>query len=455
MTSIRRSSRLNLNRRQLLAGSGAALLGAGCPALRAVASPGPFNDYRALVCVFLFGGNDAWNTLVPRSAAEHAVYTDSRQNLALEREVLLPITPLDGDGVDYGLHPEMSGLQGLFEQGRLAFVNDVGPLVQPISLEEYFSGGAPLPPQLFSHNDQQDQWHTLKGREQLATGWAGRMADLIRTQVAGQRLATNISLFGNSLFQAAEDTVAYVMGAGGPLEFIGFDDSGFGLEQRRAFERVVDAEYGSIYERAFAAVQRRAISTVDVVTDALARAPAVSTPFPFSQLGQQMETVARVIAAREELEVHRQVFFVAIGGFDTHDDQNELQPGLLGDVSEAMTAFYAATEELGVAEQVTTFTQSDFGRTLTSNGTGTDHAWSSVQMVLGGAVLGQRFYGNYPLLALGGPGDVGGGRFIPSLSSDQYAATLARWFGIEDAALSQVAPNIDNFALRDLGFLGG
>ncbi|MCC5866996.1 MAG: DUF1501 domain-containing protein [Gammaproteobacteria bacterium] len=442
-----------LTRRDLLAGSAAAAMGTGWPSLQVLAAPAPFSDYRALVCVFLFGGNDAWNTLVPRSPAEYDVYATSRQNLAIEREALLPITPMASDGVDYGLHPMMGGLQALFEQGRLAIINDVGPLIQPITVAEYFSGSATLPPQLFSHNDQQDQWHTLKGTSQSATGWAGRMADVLRAQVAGQQLATNISLFGNSLFQAADDTIAYVMGAGGPAAFLGFDDSGFGLEQRRAFERIIDAEYGSIYERAFAAVQRRAVSTVDLVTGALSQAPALQTAFPDSQLGVQLQTVARMIAVRDQLEMQRQVFFVAIGGFDTHDDQNDLQPGLLSDVSDAMSAFYTATEELGVADAVTTFTQSDFGRTLTSNGTGTDHAWSSVQMVMGGAVLGRQLYGQYPLLELGGAGDVGGGRFIPTLSSDQYAATLARWFGIEAADLPIVAPNIGNFAQQDLGFM--
>ena len=442
-----------LTRRHLLAGGAAAAMSAGWPSVKVLAGPAPFSDYRALVCVFLFGGNDAWNTLVPRSPAEYDVYAASRQNLAIERDALLPISPVASDGVDYGLHPMMGGLQGLFEQGRLAIINNVGPLIQPVTVSDYLSGNAVLPPQLFSHNDQQDQWHSLKGASQSATGWAGRMADLLRTHVSDQQLATNVSLFGNSLFQAADETVAYVMGPEGPVPFLGFDTSGFGLQQRLAFERIIDADYGSVYERAYAAVQRRAVSTVDLVTAALSQAPAIQTAFPASQLAQQLQTVARLIAVRDQLEMQRQVFFVAIGGFDTHDDQNELQPGLLGDVSDAMSAFYAATEELGVADAVTTFTQSDFGRTLTSNGNGTDHAWGSVQMVMGGSVLGRQLYGEYPLLALGGDGDVGGGRFIPAVSSDQYAATLARWFGIEAADLPLVAPNIGNFAQQDLGFM--
>jgi uncharacterized protein (DUF1501 family) len=442
-----------INRRDFLRATGAGAVLTAYPWLHTVAAPGPFNDYRALVCVFLFGGNDSWNMVVPRSQAEYDVYANSRQNLAIDREALLPIAPLTSDGVDYGLHPSMSGLQGLFDGGRAAFVANVGPLIEPTTRDQYQAGSVQLPPQLFSHNDQQDQWLTLKGRAQARTGWAGRIADLIRTEVAGQQLPTNASLFGASIFQAGDDTVAYVMGPGGPIPFEGFGESGIGLAQRQAFERIIGAQYGSIYERAFAAVQERAVSTADLVTAAIAGAPAITTPFPASQLGEQLQTVARLIAVRDRLGMERQIFFVAAGGFDTHDDQNELQPGLLGDVSDSMRAFYDATVELGVAGSVTTFTQSDFGRTLTSNGDGTDHAWGGIQVVTGDAVAGREIYGSYPLLAIGGPDDVGGGRFIPSTSSDQFAATLAQWFGIPEADLAAVAPHLDNFVARDLGFM--
>jgi len=442
-----------INRRDFLRAAGAGTLLTAYPWLHTVAAPGPFSDYRALVCVFLFGGNDSWNMVVPRSQAEYDVYAASRQNLAIDRDALLPINPLSSDGVDYGLHPAMGGLQSLFESGRAAFVTNVGPLIEPTTRDQYQAGSVQSPPQLFSHNDQQDQWLSLKGRAQTKTGWAGRIADLVRTEVAGQQLPTNASLFGASLFQAGDDTVAYVMGPAGPISFEGFGDSGFGLAQREAFERIIGAEYESIYERAFAAVQQRAVSTADLVTSAIEGAPILSTAFPASQLGQQLETVARLIAVRERLGMERQIFFVASGGFDTHDDQNELQPELLGGVSDAMRAFYDATVELQVAENVTTFTQSDFGRTLTSNGDGTDHAWGGIQIVSGNAVAGGELYGSYPLLAIDGPEDVGGGRFIPSTSSDQFAATLAHWFGIPDADLGSVAPHIDNFVQRNLGFM--
>jgi len=191
------------------------------------------------------------------------------------------------------------------------------------------------------------------------------------------------------------------------------------------------------------------------MTTAIEAAPPLTTVFPQSQLGTQLQTVARLVAVRERLGMQRQVFFVAAGGFDSHDNQNEDQPGLLGGISDAIAAFHAATEELGIGDSVTSFTQSDFGRTLTSNGDGTDHAWGGNQLVVGGGVNGAEIYGSYPVLEIGGPEDVGGGRMIPSTSADQFAATLAKWFGIPDGDLGTVAPNLANFAQRDLGFMIG
>ncbi|MDJ0794207.1 MAG: DUF1501 domain-containing protein [Woeseiaceae bacterium] len=449
-----------LNRRDFLKTSGAAALFAATPGLaysQVVGGLGPFPDYRALVCVFLFGGNDSFNMLVPNTTAEYNAYAASRQNLALLQNDLLPITPASSSGADFGLHPAMGAIQGLFQSGEAAFVTNVGPLIQPTTRDEIFNDAAVLPPQLFSHNDQQDQWTSLRGNVPSKTGWAGRMADLMRTGVADQQMSTNASLFGTNLFQSADETVAYVMGPGGPIQFEGFSTTPGDIlnEQRLAFLRVLDAQYDTIYERGYRDVQRRAIDAADRVSSALENAPVFNTPFPQSQLGTQLQTVARLIAVRDELQMQRQIFFVAAGGFDSHDDQNQNQPGLLGGISDAIGAFHTAVrDELAIPDNVTTFTQSDFGRTLTSNGDGTDHAWGGNQLVVGGAVNGGDLYGDYPSLALNGPEDVGGGRFIPSTSADQYAATLAKWFGIPDTDLDVVAPNLINFAQRDLGFMG-
>ncbi len=450
-----------LNRRDFLRNSGAAALFAATPGLaysQVVGGLAPFTDYKALVCVFLHGGNDSYNMLVPNTAAEYNAYAASRQNLALLQSDLLPITPASSGNPDFGLHPAMGGIQGLFQGGNAAFVTNVGPLVEPTTKDQYFNRSVTLPPQLFSHNDQQDQWASLRGNVPSKTGWAGRMADLIRGVVTDQQMATNASLAGADLFQSADETVAYVMGPNGPVQFEGFSSIPGDIlnEQRLAFLRVVDAAYDSVYERGFAEVQRRAIDAADSVSAAIESAPTLDNiPFPQSQLGTQLRTVARLIAVRDQLQMQRQIFFVATGGFDSHDDQNENQPGLLGGVSDAIAAFHAATVDLQVEDAVTTFTQSDFGRTLTSNGDGTDHGWGGNQLVVGGAVAGGDLYGSYPALVIGGPEDVGGGRMIPSTSADQYAATLARWFGIPEADLDVVAPNLPNFAQRDLGFMIG
>ncbi|MDH3490436.1 MAG: DUF1501 domain-containing protein [Gammaproteobacteria bacterium] len=455
-----------INRREFLKTSSAVAAAAafastpGLAYTQVIGTTAPFNDYRALVCVFLHGGNDSFNMLVPNTDAEYNIYAASRQNLSIAKADLLPINPvsLTPGSEAFGLHPMMGRLQALFEAGNAAFVANVGPLVEPTTKIEYQNQSVILPSQLFSHNDQQAQWNSLKGANTSKTGWAGRMADLIRSNVANQKMATNASLYGTSLFQSADETIAYVMGQTGPLQFEGFstDPDNILFDQRLAFQRVVEAQYDSIYERGFADIQARAIDAADSVSMAIRDAEAsgaISTVFPNTPLGRQLETVAKLIYSRNQLDMQRQIFFVGIGGFDSHDNQNLDQPDLLGGISESIAAFYDATFEIGVPDSVTTFTQSDFGRTLTSNGDGTDHAWGGNQVVVGGAVKGRDIYGNYPVLEIGGPEDVGGGRMIPATSADQYAATLAKWFGIPDIDLDVVAPNLGNFAERDLGFM--
>ena len=413
-----------------------------------------FSDYKALVCVFLFGGNDSWSMVVPRSDADYNAYAQSRQNLAIAKDQLLPVNAMNGNGVLYGLHPSMQGVADLFESGRCAVVANVGPLIQPTTKAQYQAGSVALPPQLFSHNDQQDQWHSLRGKAVSKTGWAGRVADVLASQVSGQELALNVSLSGNTLFQAGASATPYIMGASGATTFTGFGTTGMAAARKASFQNVVNATYGTVYQRAFADVQKRAVKYADLVNDALSTAPPLATLFPSgSSLATQLQTVARMIAVRERLGMSRQVFFVATGGFDTHDEQLVDQPGLLGNLSASLAAFHAATVELGVASNVTTFTQSDFGRTLTSNGDGSDHAWGGVQLVVGDGVQGRTIYGDYPVLEIGGTSDVGGGRFIPAVSSDQYAATVAKWFGVADAQMPTIAPSITNFVDKDLGFL--
>ena len=430
------------------------------------AGVGGFTDYKALVCVFLAGGNDSWNMVVPRTTAEYSAYAASRggqapTGLAVPLGTEVPINPIGTTGAPFGLHPNLTELATLFQQQRCAIVANVGPLVAPTTKAQYTAGSVPLPPQLFSHNDQQDQWHTLRGRNSSKTGWAGRVADVLASQLGNQQLSTNISLAGNTLFQASDTVSPYVMGSAGPTAFSGFGATGTSLARKQAIDAINAINYGTVYERRQAAVTRRALQAADNINAAIAAAPALTTVFPTNNtLATQLQTVAKMIAVRDRLGMSRQVFFVSIGGFDTHDDLLADQPTLYRNVSTAMAAFYSATVELGVANNVTAFTQSDFGRTLTSNGDGSDHAWGGVQIAVGGAVQGQKIYGTMPVLRVGatlaadGADDVSGGRFIPTTSADQYAATLAKWFGVNDTNLALVAPSLGNFALKNLGMLG-
>jgi uncharacterized protein (DUF1501 family) len=437
-----------------------------------VAGTGGFADYKALVCLFLFGGNDSWNTFVPTSTAEYNAYSASRgggtaSSLAIPQASLLPVTPLrpDPSGATYGFHPNMTGLRDLFQAGKAAVLPNIGPLIRPTTKTQYQQAATlahDLPPQLFSHNDQQDQWHSLRGKQILRSGWGGRVADVLNAQVGGQQLSLNVSLAGQTYFQAGDVARPYVMGSTGATTFQGFATTGAGLARRNAFEAVVNAGLNSttntLYERSFASVQQRAVQFADRVNTALTGsrnfAALPDTGVTLSPLQQQLRTVAKLIAARSSLSMSRQIFFVSTGGFDSHDDQNIDQPNLLGNVSTSIKSFYDALTEMGMENSATLFTHSDFGRTLTSNGDGSDHAWGGVQFVVGGAVRGQQLYGQYPVLSIGSAQDVGGGRFIPTTSADQYAATLASWFGVADADLSKVAPNIGNFTTRNLGFLG-
>ncbi len=448
-----------LDRRRFIVNSSLGLAGAslahlpGTVRAELIGSSALFDDYKALVCVFLFGGNDSFNMVVPRSSAEYGVYAASRQNLAVPRDVLLPIQPLTSDGAEYGLHPGMPGIRDLFETGRVAVIANLGPLIQPTTRDQYLNRTVPVPPQLFSHNDQQNQWHTLRGQAGIQTGWAGRIADALATETGAQQIALNISLNGTTPFQAGATTLPYTIGTMGAPVYFGMTSATEDRDRRAAFDALLGQGWPSIFSRAFARVNRRALDTADLVNAALARAPTLTASFPPQRLAQQLAMVARLIAVREELEMSRQIFFVAAGGFDTHDNQLTDQPNLLTDVSASIAAFHAATVELGVASRVTTFTQSDFGRTLTSNGDGTDHGWGGHQLVVGDAVRGRDIFGRMPRLEIGGPDDVGAGRIVPAISVDQFAATLAKWFGVAEAELNTIAPNLPNFTQRDLGFL--
>ena len=411
-------------------------------------------DYRALVCVFLLGGNDSFNMVVPGSTTEYNEYAAARQNLAIAQSDLLPVNPLVSDGADYGLHPSMPEIQTLFNNGELAIAANVGALVTPTTRNDYINGAVPLPPNLFSHNSQQNFWQSVQAFGAQNVGWSGRMAEILQDTYPGGALPINISLTGANLLQVGEQSTAYNVSAAGAPNI-----NGFGSNARRA---AVEAMYAAslspqthLFESAFARTMSRSFSLVDDLRTALETTPAPTTLFEADGLSQNLRMVAHVIAARSALNMQRQVFFVGYGGWDTHDDQLTRHIGLLGTVSRALSAFQTEMAAIGCNDSVTTFTASDFGRTLTSNGDGSDHGWGSHQLVMGGAVAGQQINGNMPPLVIDGPEDSGRGRIIPSVSVDQYAAAMARWFGVAEGELDTIFPNLTNFNDRDIGLFDG
>ena len=422
-------------------------------------------DYKALVCLFLQGGNDANNLIIPSDASGYAAYAAARSNLALPQTGLLPISPKTSDGRAFSLHPAVPELQALFASGKVALLGNVGTLVYPTTKTQYNAGSIPLPPQLFSHNDQQVQWQNSVPDKPTATGWGGRLADLVNAFNTNNQISMSISLAGTNYFQVGSQVTQYAVTTNGAITFSG-TNGGNNPIRYQAQKDLFAASQPNLFDAAFAGISGGAITNADFLTTALAGAPVLKTVFPtgsgptFNGASAQLNMVARLIGASPNLGLKRQVFFVQLGGWDTHASQlSNADPTLgthatlLANISRAVDAFNNAMIELGVSNQVTTFTASDFGRTYRSNGDGSDHGWGNHQFIVGGAVNGGNIYGKIPTLTIGGPDDTGLGRWIPTTSVDEYAATLASWFGVSAGNLSTVLPNIGRFKNPNLGFV--
>jgi uncharacterized protein (DUF1501 family) len=420
-------------------------------------------DYKALVCLFLNGGNDANNMIVPTGSG-YAAYATARTNLALNRDTLLPLAPKTSDGREWALHPAMGELRDLFGAGRAAFLANVGTLCYPTTKAQYTARSVPLPPQLFSHSDQQVQWqHSVPDRP-TQTGWGGRIADLLASMNASDRISMSISIAGKNTFQVGDKIAQYAIGTGGATTLAGntstVNPTNLDGIRFRAQKDIFAQSQPNLIETAFGTTSGDAIVSADLLNTVLSASPAVSTQFPNTTAGNQLRMVARLVAASSNLGLRRQVFFVQLGGWDTHAAQinltnanNDTHANLLRQVSQAVQAFNNAMNEVGAADQVTLFTASDFGRTFRSNGDGSDHGWGNHQFIVGGAVKGGDIYGKMPTLTVNGPDDTGLGRWIPTTSVDEYAATLATWFGVSPTDLPIVLPNIGRFAKPNLGFL--
>ena len=416
----------------------------------AATAPG---DYKALVCVFLYGGNDHGNTLVPYDTTSYNAYAGIRQTLATPREQLAAtVLSQNVGGRQMALAPQLGKLKALWDAGRLGVQLNVGTLIQPTTLAQYKAQSVPLPPKLFSHNDQQSVWQS-SSPEGATSGWGGRMGDLFLSG-NGSATFTCINASGNAVYMAGKQAVQYQVSTSGAVPINGVLKPLYGSQAcADALRGLITAERTHWMEAELNRVVNRSITAQGTVTAGLAGVPALQTAFDTtSPLSAQLLMVARLIAARQTLGATRQVFFVSLGGFDTHDFLLDEHPGLLTAVNDALASFYAATVELGVASQVTTFTASDFGRSLTSNGDGSDHGWGSHHVVLGGAVQGGRFWGTLPSVSVNGPDDVGQGRLLPTTGVDQLGATLATWMGISATDLPSVLPQIVNYTQRDMGY---
>ena len=425
------------------------------------------SDYRALVCIFLGGGNDGNNVVVPATTTEYNQYAAARSaaGLAIAKDVLLPVTP-SSLSATFGLHPSLADIHTLWSTQKLSVVCNVGPLVVPLTRTDYL-GGAPRPYQLFSHSDQIAQWQTAISDRIGQTGWGGRTADRFPAAPSGFPMITALS--GGIFTRGAATSPVTIPPAPTALNQVlvlnGFGSGSDDAARRRSmgFLRTIDTESSLV-----AALDRTTDQAVSIGS-LLSADVTLGTVFPNTTLGNQLKQVAKVIkynTGGSAFGVNRQIFFCQLGGFDTHQNQLSTQATLLTQVSQAVKAFYDATLEVGVDRQVTAFTLSDFGRTLQpagagANVVGSDHAWGNHHFVVGGAVRGGDFYGVngpggtvFPVLQLSGPSDTDNrGRWIPTASVEQYAATLASWYGVSQADLPLVFPNIDRFSSRDLGFM--
>lgn len=468
-----------LNRRRFLGQAGCAAL-TSLPVLNTllnlrlaegIASAGaPSNgDYRALVCLFLAGGNDSFNMLVPREASAYAAYTASRANLALAPADLIDIHPIGQP--DFAVHGLMPDVASLFESGKAAFVANVGTLIEPVlNRKQVEQNLKRLPLGLYSHSDQLEQWQTGIPHSRSGIGWGGRMADLLKQLNTNPVVPMQISLDGGNVWQTGNTVAEYAITPEGAVGLSGYNAAWQQYQTvPNALSAAVDSQlsqqYSNLLAQTFNASKRQALDAYEIFANATAAPLPSGVTFPDTYVGQRLAMIARTIQGRAGIGARRQTFFIEWGGWDHHNDVLTNQADMLPQISEAIGAFQKAMVAMQVEDQVALFTASDFGRTLTSNGRGSDHAWGGNQLVVGGGVKGRKIYGRYPSLKVNpdsgpevNPLDTGRGRFIPTTSCDEFFAELALWLGVSPANLPLVLPNVGNFiasgaSTPPLGFL--
>ena len=466
------ASRL-ISRRNFLRNTGCAALGSttlmntltNLKFINSAATLGDFNDYKALVVIMMSGGNDSYNMLVPFGDTEHAEYVNTRTDLALPK-----VDPLDSsrnlrdleytdvNGRQLGLHYSLSNMETLFKNGNLSFVSNIGTLVEPTNKTQLYDNSVSLPLGLYSHSDQALHWQTALPQERIAQGWGGKIADMFTACNDNENISLNLSFAGNNVYQTGQSTVEYSLRPGsGAVELQGIEAPWeIPTARRNTINSMMDQYYDDIFKRTYVDVVRTGKEGAMEFNEAI-DGITLNTEFTTGEyntagyeasanyLGETFETIAKTIAARDTLGMKRQIFFIDIGGFDMHEEVLNSHEALLSVLDTGLGEFYDALEELGMTNNVTTFSLSEFARTLTSNGEGSDHAWGSNAFIMGGAVNGGEIFGTYPSLALDAELEVGGGVLIPTTATDQYFGDIASWFGVENSELIELFPNIDNF----------
>ncbi len=407
-------------------------------------------EYKALVCLMMSGGNDSFNMLVPMSTKEYGDYQKIRANLAIPKTDLRQIQVGNTPGRTFGVHPNMTNLQKMYNDGTMSFICNVGTLLEPTTKDAFYNETVKLPLGLLSHSDQSQQWQSSLADKRSSVGWGGRLADLIKDMNSSTDISMNISLAGTNLFQTGNETIEFAIDPRyGSLGIEGYRPDNtydyFNIARTKALDSLIDARYDDPFQKTYMDVIRTSRNGHIHFTDALEGAPLLQTNFSDNDLSQAFKMVARTISAHESLQFKRQIFFIEFPGWDHHDEILQRQGDMLRMVDNALAEFQTALEELKLANQVTTFTMSEFGRTLTSNGNGTDHAWGGHVMVMGGAVNGKKLYGQYPLLSANAPLLVYDSVMIPTTSVDQYFAELALWMGVPASDLNYLLPNIGHF----------
>jgi len=404
-------------------------------------------DYKALVYVMLHGGNDSFNMLIPKGNTEYNEYAVTRSNLAIPQNDILQINPITTDGRIFGVHPVMADMQQLFENNNLAFISNVGTLIEPSTKSELLSGSVQTPLGLFSHSDQQQQWHTGRPHERTNIGWGGRIADLVQSMNSNQNISMNISLQGTNIFQRGNQIIPYTISNNGSIGINGYGaQNGFDQLRTDALNSMMDRDYQDIYKNTYINTIKSSNESSQEFQTAIDAVPEFSTNLPeYNDLASQLRMVAKTIAARDSLGFSRQIFYVEAHGWDHHDELIINHANKLADVNNALKYFNDVMNELNTNDCVTTFSISDFGRTLTSNGNGTDHAWGGNTFVMGDSVIGKEIYGDYPTLALNSDIDLHDGIIIPTTAADLYMAELALWFGVSYSDLNMIFPNLSNF----------